>query len=99
VDIASTHDSRLNGVARTTRPLGLGLTPQVLSSREMGLPRVMGPLLGTGRNQEHREGPDKPPHEQADQEASEEVVAHDVVTMTHTTMVIPFTRPPGVVRC
>ena len=64
----------------------------------MWLSRAAGPLLGTGSDDSHREGPENTPNEQSDQDASEEVVAHDVVNMTCTTVVIPFTRPPGVVR-
>lgn len=58
----------------------------------------MGPFLRTGRDEGYREGPDETPHDQADQHAGEEVVVHDVVTMMCRTMMIPFTRPPGVVR-
>jgi hypothetical protein len=54
--------------------------------------------LGTSRDQCHREGPDETTYEQANQEAGEEVLAHGVVKRTCTTVVIPFTRPPGVVR-
>ena len=59
-----------------------------------------GRVLITGRDEGHREDPDQSPYDQADQDADDEdeVVVHDVVTKTRTTMVIPFTRPPGVVR-
>ena len=74
-------EPRLNGVARTTRSLALGLTSPVLRGRETGPPSASRALLGADRDQDHREGPDETPQEQANEDASEEVVAHDVVTM------------------
>ena len=59
-----------------------------------GFLSAIGPSLGANHNQAHREGPENTPHEQSDQDASEEVVAHDVVTMTCAKVVIPFTLDP-----
>ena len=59
-----------------------------------GFLSAIGPSLGANHNQAHREGPENTPHEQSDHDASEEVVAHDVVTMTCAKVVIPFTLDP-----
>jgi hypothetical protein len=58
----------------------------------------MGPFLRPGHDESHRQGPDEATDDQADQDAGEEVAAHDVATMTRTTVLIPFNRPPGVVK-
>lgn len=56
--------------------------------------RTSEPLLGTGRGDRHRKGPDETADEQADKDAHEEAVVHDVVTRTGSMIVILFTRPP-----
>lgn len=74
---------------RITDPGAENVSPR----RETRFPFAWGPATGRGRDQCHRERPDKTPNEQADQDAGQETAAHEAVTKRRTIVVFPFTRP------